>query len=287
MREEILKRQNEDQMLKIQYSARGCYNRAEQLGNMAWVCCAISAVSLIIPESVPVGYQIIAPIIFDILALLLSKMQDDSVGQAAEFRAYFDAYVLGINDNYKQHERDRIIGDAIEYCEKHIKKSEVEIKNTGFDNPPGVRDWYDLKASKENTSSNEVIFECQKQNAWWDERLSKKRIKLLSALSAILLIAVIAIIILANNYIVIRIVLSSALIVKAIERVMAEHKYIVKSNIIDGAISVMRDKPNTSSIEELQKMINEKRRCNVVGINMIHKRNANPLSRIYQSRRNG
>ena len=190
MRDTIQKRQNEEHMLKIQCSARGYYNNAERIGKLAWLFCLISAASLIIPESVPLVCQLTIPVIADIAALLLSKKQDESVEKAALFRAYFDAYVLGINDRYKQYERDKIVGDAREYCGKHRKKSSVQITTTGFDTPPGVKDWYDLMGEREYQNDDEVVFECQKQNVWWEERLSKTRIRVLVAVSGILLLLI-------------------------------------------------------------------------------------------------
>ena len=281
--EEIKARQNEIHMLKIQFSAKGYYNAAEKIGNLSWFCCVLSALTFLIPDSAGVACLLLAPIICDILAFFFSVSQNSLVLKAASFRRYFDAYVLDIDNNYSKHEIEKFRGDAEEYCLKHKRACDIQIANTGSDKPPGVRDWYDL--SKEY-SDQDVQFECQKQNAWWDERLSKAKVVLLISITVLFTIACIVLIkVYPKPLTIISCLLSSALIVKGIERAREEIKYRKLSIRIDGAITVMNTEITAKHICELQKLINNRRQCNVVGINFLHRIKAKSLSQLYIARK--
>ena len=282
-REKIQTRQNEEGLLKIQFSARKMFNKAESNGNIAWILCFLSALAILIPSSAGLYVQTIIPLMCDALALVASLLQSNHILKAADYRAYFDSYVLDIEYNtYKINDRRQIHEDAEECCRKYANECAVQIKNTGFDDPPGVKDWYDLS---DECADKDTQLECQRQNAWWDERLSKTRILILIVVSVLIIIGVFTI----NRYfgfgVSLRVVLSSAIIMKTVERIIQEWKYIKLSHKIDGAISVMGNGATIKNIQDLQKLINERRRCNVVGMNIIHKIRAKSLSNIYRSRK--
>ncbi len=276
-KETIQERQNEELMLKIQYVARAKYNSAEKQGNIAWVMCFASAATVFIPSSLPEMYLIMAPILCDVLALTASIGQNSLVKTAANYREYFDACVFDINDTpNKTYEND-----IKEYCMNHSRECDIQTNNTGLDTPPGVRNWYDLTEVGPNDNA---VFECQKQNAWWDEKLSKKRVALLALfiiIASVVLVVLWPIIKDTNG--VTRVIFSSAMIIKAIERLKAEYEYEVISHKIEGAIGNMSVGLSEENVLDLQKWINEKRHCNVVGMDILHKKLARSLSKTYQT----
>lgn len=276
-KETIQERQNEEMMLKTQYVARAKYNSAEKQGTFAWVMCIASAVTIFIPSTFPDAFQIMAPILCDVLALIASIRQNSLVKTAANYREYFDARVFGINDSQnKTYEND-----IKEYCMDHAEECDIQTNNTGLDTPPGVRNWYDLSEVKPDDNA---VFECQKQNAWWEERLSKKRVALLVSfiiIAAVVLVVLWPMIKDANG--ITRVIFSSAIIIKTIERLNAEYEYEVISHKIEGAIGNMSVGLSEENILDLQKWINEKRHCNVVGMNILHKKLARSLSETYQT----
>lgn len=282
-RELIKTRQNEEGLLKIQFYARKMFNKAESDGNIAWIMCFLSALAILIPSSAGLFTQTIIPIICDVLALVASLFQANHISKAADHRAYFDSYVLDIEYNhYTINDRRRIHEEAEECCRKYADECTIQIKNTGFDDPPGVKDWYELSGE---CADKDVQLECQSQNAWWDERLLKTRILILIVVSVLIIIGAFLIKTSFGSGVSLRIILSSAIIVKAVERIIQEWKYLKLSHKIDGAVSVMGNGATIENIQELQKLINERRRCNVVGMNIIHKFRAKSLSNIYRSRK--
>lgn len=78
-----------------------------------------------------------------------------------------------------------------------------------------------------------------------------------------------------------QVLLSSALVIRVLERIVINAKYIKISNEIDGIVKVLEFGKTQENIKKLQLMINQKRNLSVVGINFIHKSFAKKLSVLY------
>mgnify|MGYP001082680693 CR=1 FL=1 len=171
---EIYSRQNQDKFLKIQYAARVNYNSAEKFNKYAWLLCLTSAFSIFLPRTWHEYILNGIPFAADLLAMICCLVACNKVKWGATFRKYFDAYVLDISTNqFSENE----VREIVEKSEKIFLKSpeigRVQISNTGHDIPPGVKDWYEFPELLDGIKAQ---FECQRQNIWWNKKMSKMRI---------------------------------------------------------------------------------------------------------------
>lgn len=272
-------RQNEKKMLKYQFAARVLFNRAELLNYLIWLLCLISALCVFIPINAS-WFQWI-PLVADIIAVLLGITLSYNLSNAVSFRSYFDAYVLNIGINsFEDHDLRKLKEISSKLISTKQKNYNIQINNTGNDIPPGVRDWYDIPTSY---SEKTARFECQKQNAWWNEKMASKRchINIIFAVftSIVVLFAIQSTS--AGNSIIIGIFGSGGMIVRCIERFFANKQYHNLSLKIDGALEALSDSRDIKNLCKLQNLINKRRELPVLEINFIHKRIAHQLSKIY------
>ncbi len=274
--QQIRQRQNEEQLLSIQFVARHYYNRAEVYNFISWILCLVSFFSCILPQTLPniVLYGI--PFLIEILAAVFCYLFSNSISLGSQLRSSFDEYVLGFSE--KLNVKQELLEKIISVVNSNKKQAEIQMKNTGKDNPPGVRDWY-------NTDSNETgisaIFLCQKENKWWDKKLTPWKI----FLNSIFIIGCILFLwlMVSLKYISIcQIFLSAVLIFRLIERIFINISYYNVGKEIDGIEKVLEVSKTKEQISYLQSAINKKRSLNIVGINFIHKLLANKLSNIYK-----
>jgi len=108
------------------------------------------------------------------VAMILNSQIKKNVYWASALRKYFDAYVLGINiDQFKESEIEKLEELSIKATKKCVEKSKEQMSNTCYDTPPGVHNWYEFS---QTLSEQDAIYECQKQNCWWNKKLMYKRI---------------------------------------------------------------------------------------------------------------
>lgn len=185
---EIQRRQNSDAMLDCQYAARVYFNRAEYVGYCAFIVSVFSALCTFLPDTFSAIY-IVIPILIDLIACAIQFYSTSIQKKAALLRNYFDAVVLGIRESNYTLEDVRYIREiVIHTINKDPESHQTQIRNTGVDSPPGVRNWYNLSFDENNTNA---VFECQKQNYRWTDKLARKR--LLISCGAIVAIIIICI----------------------------------------------------------------------------------------------
>ena len=174
-KEGILNKQNEERLLKIQYASRRHYNEAEFTNCVCWALCAISASFALVPNPEPVKlWLLVIPVLLEVAAFVSNIVMNNKVEKASSFRGYFDAYVLSIEPNSLDKGETASVNERVESVyRKHIGESTIQISHNGHDIPPGVKDWYEFN---EKISDDDAVFECQRQNSWWNNKLSKKRI---------------------------------------------------------------------------------------------------------------
>lgn len=183
---EIQVRQNQELQLKIQYAARECYNTAEKLNYWVWGLCILSFVIGFLPNESGSVLLSVGSILCDVLAFLLNIALVKKNSNAAMLRKHFDDCVLKIGCEECSTSRETF--ELVEkICAKHPQKFVTQIKNSGIDSPPGVKDWYSFSKKYEGS---EAQFECQRMNAWWDSKLSQWRLGLAIASTVILMGAV-------------------------------------------------------------------------------------------------
>ena len=81
--EEILRKQNDEGMLKCQYAARKYYSRAEIMNYLSWALALICSVLIFIPDSFGV-MLLILPAAIDILTLILQYLVEQAVKNVAK-----------------------------------------------------------------------------------------------------------------------------------------------------------------------------------------------------------
>lgn len=277
--QEIQAQQNEIKFLKIQYAARRCFNAAENYNYFAWLACIVSAFSIFLPN---VWHAFIAngiPFTFDIVAAIFNALTQRNVYWGAYLRKYFDANVIGINPNqFSKSEEQNILEKAETVFSAHPYDGLLQISTTGHDVPPGVKNWYEFPTP---LNAVEAQFECQKQNIWWDKKMSQRKIPII-VFGGIFIIACFGFSMhMLNRSILTTLLCSSGIILKLFERLNENIKYIQVSLQIDGSKETIEIKPEEKYVEHLQSLIDERRGINVLELNSIHKKVAAKLSALY------
>ncbi|WP_395013832.1 S-4TM family putative pore-forming effector [Robinsoniella peoriensis] len=274
-------KQNEEEMLKYQFAARVYYNRAELINFLIWVFCVISASCVFISVDA-LWFQGI-PLAADIIAAWLGIKLSRTLSNASLLRSYFDAYVLNIDiDSFEDSTVRRIKEISTKIILSKCEDYREQIINTGNDVPPGVRDWYDIPASY---SEKNAQFECQKQNCWWNKKMTHKRflLNILFAVFAALVVFFAVRNVSIGDSIIIGVFGSGAIIMRCIERFSANKQYHDLSQQIDGAVEALSESRDIKNIYRLQKLINKRRELPILEMNFIHKRIAKPLSEMYHN----
>lgn len=279
----IKQRQNEEKMLRYQYAARKCFNRAEILNNFIWILCILSWFLLFLPDSNKFeSISICTTSTLDFIALFLSWRMSANVQWGSKLRNYFDSYVLkiGLND-LTETDRRHLEEKSLKEKNASPKDYTIQISNNGHEKPPGVRDWYEFSHP---LNGIDAVYECQNQNCWWNNKVTKRRI-IISAIWIIFffILAVFTKNTLAPKQSPLKIVLSStAIICKFIERIVENARYYYISIKIDGAKEILENGKTLDTIVALQEKINERRSLLVLENNFIHKLKAKSFSELYQ-----
>lgn len=170
-----------------------------------------------------------------------------------------------------------------------IPKKEHSNYSWLTNNPKGYKKWFDDINMRfndatfiETSSSDEAKFECQKQNKWWDEKLTKFRL-FKDLILFVILLFVFVIVVKNSNPSWIRIVFSSIIIIRLIERIITNLRYMVLSIQISGAVSILENNKNEEQLLRLQEKIDAKRELSVVGWNFLHSKFAKRLTEAYES----
>ncbi len=276
----INNRQNEDFFLKIQYASRRYFNSAEKINYLNWVLCIASAVMIFVPDSASKLISMGIPALLEVLALITVCAFNHMLKNAAALRNYFDSYVLMIcEDNYTDIHKQKLKEIALNTYHKHKKEADISIHNTVQDKPPGVRNWYEFK---NNVNDLQSQFECQKQNIWWNKKMVKNRMIILSIIGIILISFFIAMFVLFKSDVLSIVVCAIGIIVKIAERILEHYHYHEISIKIEAIQSHAERELTIEVIKELQELIDERREIPVLEINIIHKIKAKKYSSSYE-----
>ena len=276
---DIAQRQNEPFMLKLQYAAHHYFDTAEVQNYFVWILCFLSAFSVFFPTVIPWYILCSFTFLLDIIAFLLMRRVNDNVKHGADLRNYFDAYSLDIGfDQYTELNKRQMSELAVKAYLSNPKRADMEMRNTGKDNPRGVRDWY---TSTKQYTGLKAKFECQKQNWWWSKKLYS--FKMYIAI-IILVLTCIFFVVLASFKGIIRVILCSAgIIIKILERVLDNREYRLISIKIDAIINMLEIDLDSAGVSHLQSLIEDRRKINVLGVNIIHEILSENLAKMYDS----
>lgn len=276
----ITAKQNEPDQLKLQYAASIFYNRAEISNYIVWVLCLLSAAMVFLS-----GYTSAVPfaIIFfsDIFAFVLKKYMERAVFVAADFRKLFDRNVFELENDCvnTRNNFDRLAELREKVIARNFRDFTVQSENTGRNEPPGVKNWYDTNA---DMSGAAATFECQKENVWWDKKISVYQ-WLFFGVITILLISVVALLLRAKSLAeVLLILLSEAgLLIRLCERITVIYKYKKVSIEIDTIVSSFDAFAEHKGVSTLQSKIEQRREIPMTHMNYLHKKAARKLTELY------
>lgn len=171
---DIYKKQNEDEVLLLLFSARKFYNRASSLNTVSW-CVALASALFSNNDYVKDNlgqYMVILPAAFTLVTLFLQKKVNSTIQLGASTQELIDRTLFGFNVSGEigKHTKEQLRDWAIKEKRKDPDGYAIAVKNTGKDKPKGVKNWYEGRIGKKG---NEAIFQCQKENAWYDKEICR------------------------------------------------------------------------------------------------------------------
>lgn len=271
----ILKRQNEPEMLQVQFVSKFFFNVAEKTNKCATYLALIPLLCILpYPDSWNVVVTTIA-VAIDISVIVLMLITNRCVNNAADLRAYFDDCVLYSS---KKKLSNRLNGWVYRIVRVFSKQAETSMSNTGSDTPPGVRNWYGLKSA---ANHNEAVVKCLSENRWWDEKLNIHRV-IGTAIFLFVVVVLTAVLIFAIGiewYVVLLAVIQ--LILRLSERLVTNIKYHNATERLKGAYNVLDRSHTKANQKSVQEAINTRRHIAVLGSNWWHKKRAKKLSEEY------
>lgn len=276
MQRDIQKRQNEPQMLDIQFAAKVYCNKAEKLNYFVWCLCVLAALISLLVESES-NVTLAFSIAIEVMAFILQFFMDKNASLFSDFRKSFDRYVL-FNDTYNFD--DRTTAHLVAATRR--KDYQIEISNNGQDTPPGVKDWYEFGVDCDTDGMNAII-ECQRQNGYWTIKMMHwKQIVTIfvGTITAFIFLSIIKVKKLGYIYSLAGLL---ALILKFIERVWKHYKYSRMIPKIEGALESASIHGNTEQILCVQNYIENLREIPIFGMDIIHKLSAKKYSKEYRN----
>ncbi len=266
--------QNNTDMLYCQYSAKYYYNKAERYIIVVSICSLLSALCLFIPDSLD-KLGLFFPLVLDLLIYILYSLMEKAVTEAALLRNHFDNAVLGFNSSTDSRKIQSLISKA---TAKKGDTLQIQISNTGNDNPPGVKDWYEFS---QDYSDSDIVFECQKQNRWWDKEIHKRSTIILYIILTLVLASAILVTIFSHTPLEKICACFLGLIIALIPRIIAHRKYNRLSIEIDKTCQLLDISRNKKLIIALQEQIESRRKLPVIELNIVHKKKSKQLSKEY------
>lgn len=266
----IKEKQNEHEILKLQYAARHVYNSAELLGLFSWLL--TFAIILIGWFDNGANPDIIAYIvaIITIINSAIDYLRNKAIKIASGIRTYIDYTLFDINSKkvYNGLTIDIInkFGDVI--SKLHKKTYLKQISHSGTDAYKGVKDWYTLN---DEMTTEEEILSAQKENCGFDKSISRD-----SIIISVILFAVFAfcIIKLDQKFLLICAFLPAGFkIIKSLIDYYEYKKIYDEERIL---VSKLDDYGYNEKLSiQLQECINNRRQLSFVTFSFVHKLKSN------------
>lgn len=268
---EIAKRQNENKHLMFQFSARTCFNHAERANYLVWIVCLLGCVYGVISSLL---YQNVVGPLTSVLVLVLQNHVQRAHSLGAAFREYVDYSLFHLQHSmtFNGISVDVLCGKARSIYTRNKDKAEEQFRNTGKDNPRGVRDWYD--DINEITDHNEAVFNCQKQNRYWDRRISEVYLNVVRyVIAAVILSAFLAVFKSKGffDYLCSVVFPFTAVIFKAALEYRNIKGYNKRSIELDTLIQNHSDPITDEEISRIQSVVDARRNMLFIVPNILHK----------------
>lgn len=277
---EILEKENQPTMLKIQYASKYYFNKAELESKIIRILEIVSILTVFLPNFVAFDLVTSIQIIIDLLIVNLTRYFNDSIKSASCLRNYFDSVVLDIHpQKYSESEVQKIHEKAEIIFSKKGNEALIQISNTGNDTPPGVKNWYDFTS---DLTGLDAVFECQKQNIWWNEKMDEDRIKKRNLFYIIFFVLLFLLSIQLENSLLHTFLSLAVVVVNNFSYIQRNDQYREKSIEINTTKNNIELHPNIHQIVELQRLINERRCLPILESNAYHNKNSAKLTQLYQ-----
>lgn len=189
---DIYTKQNEEYILMLQYSQRKHYDMAENIQYCIW---SFMILNIIINNNVIIGNLLgsnIVKVIGSVLTVLYILLKLE-INKNIEIGAYTKEFIdctlfdFDIKKNLKKFTKEQLSEFAV--CKKKKNSSDYlcQINNTGKDEPRGVKNWYE---NREQMDMKNAVYGCQKENIWWDQRLSKIYMYIFIVISVLVIVSI-------------------------------------------------------------------------------------------------
>ena len=278
-------KQNENQFIELLFLQRRSYNSAGNWNSSLWGIAILSAV---------IGSNSIFNLSDSLRAVTTSTMilfvwiAHNQLKKKIMIGAYtkelFDRSLYGQTIKYSNWEvkPDEIREMAHRLRLKHSKDFNVALANSGEDKPRGLKDWY-TRTTKENR--NESIFECQRENIWWDKKIATNY-KIVIGLLALIVIAGF----LLTNYnkslldVGLSIFANVALVLKLIDDWLIQKRFNNHHIKIEEFIENINEKakPSKEDLEKMQERILMRRKMRYFPFDFLHKINRFKLHKLWR-----
>lgn len=268
----IAKKQNELEMLQIQYSARHCYNFAVILNEISWLLCIVSSIILNLPcvtDILPRGVAVIGAIIA-IVTIAVNYWKKHLIKKGAALKKLFDYKLfafelLGDINGFSVNDLKISIGKLITRYPISYQK---QISHSGTDQPNGVKDWYNN--IPQELSSQDAIQKCQRENLHFDTSL----VAFTQWIYITVLVLIICAFILFNHTLsYIDVIINICSMISLVIKIGTECLSICKLKI---TLNIIKSLSYTNTLEPqvIQKMIDERRNVDVTIPNIVYKINS-------------
>lgn len=263
----IEKEQNSKKILKLLYSQRKHYNRAETYNYLSWVFVILISILGQITSEFEIS-KLVVFILIVIDRVCCAKM-NKCINIGAATKEYIDRtlYQMPINETINGMYIYEIEEIANRIALKNSKEYDKQIYNNGKSKYKGVKDWYE---NIEGLNKMEAIYKCQKENLWWDKNLCRIYINSMKVIS--ILVSGIYLYILMDITIIkfiINTVMYSTLLLKIFEQYKSYKSYIKITSKAEVMLQSI-DKNKFNDLIKLQEVINTRRQLNFLTPNILH-----------------
>ncbi len=181
----IKERQNSEEILELQYLAKYSYNMASRYNIWIFVLTIASVLALL-------ANTFWIQIIFTLIIIGLQILKKRSIDIGALAKSFIDRTLFGLEIRVSPSQVSELKEKALEVIDKNQEDYNLKKSHDGLSEVRGIRNWYTVG----NKEHEEVVYQCQCENLYWDKRM----VKIYSGVLLILLVVSTFFFYLLNKY---------------------------------------------------------------------------------------
>lgn len=268
-------KQNEEKILRLLFASKKIYNRASLLNSLQWFIAFVGAIISNVDLVKGVMGQSAVILLSAVCVFTTFYLQgyiQKTVQLGADMKELIDRTLFGfdVTGSIGGHDKSHLYEAAINEQQNDLKNYNIAIKNTGTDKPKGVKNWYERSSNKDG---NEAILQCQKENIWYDKKISRLHAIICGiALAAIVILFVVSYGQLSFISFLLVVCSYASLVIKIIADLLQYlefKKYSLQAEVTVQAIE-KGDVLTTKMLMNLQDYIYKRRATNYITYNFIH-----------------